>query len=278
MDTSIRIEVPAAIYNQLVRIQENRRQAEGRKPSLSSIILDFCSSCINDEQTSSKNVQSAGNSVQNNAADVQNTRLFQSEENMQKRLTRWEDSLLRWETNLNIRESRLRESLHDFAEQREEIHQARLQMLEEEEELPRKKPLAGPEEIIENKMMSVEIKDKNEKIKKLKETINILEEDLEKAQSAAKPLKEPSSFLSIIKEYWPLILAGAGLLFTYFKNQKSESKKQNELMGKLLESLGKIDSGDKEKLVKKLMDGVKNAEGLNKDSFCRKDDHNSESS
>ena len=77
MDTSIRIEVPAELYNQLVRIQENRRQAEGRKPSLSSIILDFCSSCITNEQKSSKNVQSAGNSVQNNAADVQNSCLLQ---------------------------------------------------------------------------------------------------------------------------------------------------------------------------------------------------------
>lgn len=265
MDTSIRIEVPAAIYNQLVRIQENRRQAEGRKPSLSSIILEFCSSCINDGQTNpanvqtvEKNVQSSSISEQNHAAFAQNARVFQQEEYLQKRLTRWEDSLLRWETNLNIRESRLRESLHDFAEQREEIHQARLQMLEEVEELPRKKPLAGPEEIIENKMMSVEIKDKNEKIKKLKETINILEEDLEKAQSAAKPLKEPSSFLSIIKEYWPVIITGAGILIAYLMNQKSESKKQNKQMEKLLESLGKIDPGDKEKLVKTLVEGVKN--------------------
>lgn len=271
MDTSIRIEVPAAIYNQLVRIQENRRQAEGRKPSLSSIILEFCSSCISDGQTNpanvqtvEKNVQSSSISEQNHAAFAQNARVFQQEEYLQKRLTRWEDSLLRWETNLNIRESRLRESLHDFAEQREEIHQARLQMLEEEEELPRKKPLAGPEEIIENKMMSVEIKDKNEKIKKLKETINILEEDLEKAQSAAKPLKEPSSFLSIIKEYWPVIITGAGILIAYLMNQKSESKKQNKQMEKLLESLGKIDPGDKDELVKTLVDGVKNTQ--NKDS------------
>ncbi|HBG69283.1 MAG: hypothetical protein A2W93_02235 [Bacteroidetes bacterium GWF2_43_63] len=244
MDTSIRIEVPAAIYNQLVRIQEKRRQAEGRKPSLSSIILDFCSSCINDDQTSSKNVQSAGNSVQNNAADVQNTRLFQSEETMLKRLARWEESLSRWEANLTGKENRLKECERDLSVQREEIFQSKLEILDQRD-LSRKAALAGPEEIIENKMMSLEISNKDEKIKRLKETISKLEEDLQKAISAAKPVKETSSFMNIIKDYWPLIVAGAGMLITYFMKQKTESKKQNVQIGQLLKSLEKL--GDVEK-------------------------------
>lgn len=256
MDTSIRIEVPAAIYNQLVRIQENRRQAEGRKPSLSSIILDFCSSCISDEQKSSKNVQSAGNSVQNNAADVQNTRLFQSEEYMLKRLTRWEESLTRWETNLTGKENRLKECERDLSAQREEIFQSKLEILDQREH-SRKEALAGPEKIIENKLMEFEMTNKDKKINELEETINDLEEGHERAIRAAKQENEKSSFMNILKNYWPLIVAGVGILITYFMKQKTDSKKQSIKVEKLLESLGKIDPGDKDELVKALVEGVK---------------------
>lgn len=75
--------------------------------------------------------------------------------------------------------------------------------------------------------------------------------------SAAKPVNEASSFLSILKKNWPVIITGAGILIAYLMNQKSESKKQNKQMEKLLESLGKIDPGDKDELVKALVEGVK---------------------
>jgi hypothetical protein len=254
MDTSIRIEVPAELYNQLVRIQENRRQAEGRKPSLSSIILDFCSSCISVEQTGSKNVQYDGNSVQNNAADVQNTRMFQSEEHMLKRLTRWEECLTRWETNLTGKENRLKECERDLSVQREEIFRSKLEILDQREH-SRKEALAGPEKIIENKLMEFEITNKDKKIKELEETINDLEEGHERAIRAAKQENEKSSFQNIIKEYWPVIITGAGILIAYLMKQKSDSKKQSIKVEKLLESLGKIDPGDKDELVKALVGG-----------------------
>jgi len=266
MDTSIRIEVPAELYNQLVRIQEKRRQAEGRKPSLSSIILEFCSASLKTEQptaenvqNAAKNVQSVGNSEQNSAAHAQNSRVSQLEENMLKRLARWEESLSRWDSSLNLKESRLRNFESDLASQKEEIFSQKLELLDEKER-NRKESLAGPEKIIENKLMELEMTNKDKKIKDLEAIINRLDKDYERAIRTSKQEKDKSSFQNIIKEYWPAIIAGAGVLITCLIQQKSASKKQTMQLEKLLDSLEKIDPGNKDELVKTLVEGVKGSE------------------
>jgi len=57
------------------------------------------------------------------------------------------------------------------------------------------------------------------------------------AENALKPLLK-------IKEIQQQIVVDTWILITCYNNQKSDSKKQSELKGKLLESLGKIDPGD----------------------------------
>ena len=75
-------------------------------------------------------------------------------------------------------------------------------------------------------------------------------------KSLEKPLQEKkvSSFLDKIKEYLPLILAGAGIIGAYLLNKNGDKQKLPSHLEKLESVFKQLDQKDKESLGKILMD------------------------
>jgi hypothetical protein len=271
MKTSIRIEVPDSLYEQLIFKQEKQRQSSGHKPSLASLILDFCKDGlvgkkspdenVHPEQNNiQKNVRREQKNVQNNVHAEQNANILMPDASIEKRLKHWEEHLSRWETSLREKEALLKEKEDDLFEQKEEVFQMKVDLLEHKDKF-RQETLAGPDKIIENRMMSYDLDHKNKKIAELEESLREAKLNYHKAQKLAESQKEKDNTSTIwddIKKYWPAILAGLGIIGAYLVNRKKDKTKLDPHLGKIAEILEQLDPKGKESLGKAMLDFVEN--------------------
>lgn len=276
MKTSIRIEVPDTLYEQLVLKQEKRRQSTGRKPSLASLILGFCENGVSDKKSQEdsvhleqKNVRREQKNVQNNVHpeqknDQNNVRHEQNHNNslqetgIEKHFKHWEDHLSRWETTLRERESFLNEKEKELFEQKEEVYQLKTDLLEQKDKF-RQETLAGPEEVIETRMQAYDLENKNKRIAELEESLKEAKMNFNKALKNAEEQKETQpSFWDNIKQYLPVILGGATLIGLYLMNRNKDKPKLDPQLEKIIKTLDKLDPTGKESLGKAILDFVDN--------------------
>jgi len=285
MKTSIRIEVPENLYEQLVLRQTKKRQSTGHKPSLASLILDFCKDGLNTNKSQEENVHSAQNnvhsaqkngrreqkSVQNNVHLAQNNDLNRThsdqnnsistpESSIERRLKHWEEHLSRWDTSLREKESLLKEKENDLFEQKEEMFQMKVDLLDHKDKF-RQETLAGPDKIIESRMMSYDLENKSKKIAELEESLREVKLNYHKAQKIAESQKEnenTTTFWDDIKKYWPAILAGLSIIGAYLMSRKKNKTKLDPQLGKIAEILEELDPKGKESLGKAMLDLVEN--------------------
>jgi len=281
--TSVRVDVPDSLYEILVSDQEKRRQSSGKKkPSLSSIILEYCGKNNknvpadqnndhyeqrvvhpehNNVRHEQKKVHHNQKSIQNNVQPEQNTSVIPNsslpDTGIEKRLKHWEEHLSRWEASLREKETMLKEKEEDLFDQKEEVYQMKIDLLEQKDNY-RQETLAGPEKIIESRMLSYDLEHKNKKISELEERLKDAELKYHKAQKQAETIKETPSFLDQIKEYWPLILAVLGILGAYLFNHKKDKTKLDPQLETIAKILGKLDPKEKESLGKAILDLVNN--------------------
>jgi chromosome segregation ATPase len=219
--TSVRVDVPDSLYEILVSDQEKRRQSSGKKkPSLSSIILEYCGKnnkyvpadqyndqyeqrVVHPEQINvhpeqnhvrheQKKIQHHQKNIQNNVQLEQNNTVIPNsslpETGIEKRLKQWEEHLSRWEASLREKEAMLKEKEEDIFEQKEDVYQMKIDLLEQKDNY-RQETLAGPEKIIESRMLSYDLEHKNKKISELEERLRDAELKYHKAQKLEIPRK-----------------------------------------------------------------------------------------
>jgi len=152
-------------------------------------------------------------------------------------------------------------------EQKEEVFQMKVDLLEHKDKF-RQETLAGPDKIIENRMMSYDLDHKNKKIAELEESLREAKLNYHKVQKLAESQKEKENSITFwddIKKYWPAILAGLGIIGAYLVNRNKNKTKLDPHLGKIAEILEQIDPKGKESLGKAMLDFVENFQKENTD-------------
>jgi len=248
--TGIRLEVPQDLYERLQTEQEKRRVKTGKKSALATIILEFCSEKLEENENVHSDVQTVQKSVQN--SEYPNSAINKTDSDIEKRLRKWEEQLSLKNKSLQEQERRLKEQEKEIFNEKMEILDLKSKVLDEREKL-QQKTLEGTESIIELKLLQNESKHKDEKIQRLETELSIAKS---KTQRANKDRKEseskPKTIWEQIKPFLPTIAGGLALIAAYFIAQKN---KKPELPPVLKEFVGLFDhlsEEDQKKLGEKL--------------------------
>ncbi|MBI5540309.1 MAG: hypothetical protein HY951_09650 [Bacteroidia bacterium] len=240
--TGIRLEVPQHLYDKLQEEQEYRTPNTGKKPSLASIILDFCNEKLDNNVHEHFNVhESAHNSVATNKTDSK----------LEKQLKNWEEKLAKWDNSLKERERKSKELEKIIYQERMEVMDMRNKVLDEREKVYQN-ALAGSETLVDNKFLHAELKHKDEKIKQLEK---------DQAYDRSKLLRtieknnkeETKSIWDHIKDNLPLIIGGFTLLGAYLLSKKDNKPKLPKEMDGLVNMINQMDEQGKKIIAEKLI-------------------------
>jgi len=248
--TTIRIEVSGEIYQNLISLQEEQKSITHKKPSLSSLILDYFQKGL----TWSKNVQNGGNlsgnseqnRVQNHENNVQNTReVSHLYVQNAKILAEKEEYLHKWE-------HKLREQMHNVHFERNELLDKKAELLEMKEDAIEKNHevpiLRMSIEALELENSNFKELNKNLEKEKLKLSLR-----LEKMESMDNRIQN-SPFEKILP-YAPAIIS---LLGIFILGKKLDNKTDlGSIQTKIQEAMKNLSPKDKEILDKKLEDILK---------------------
>lgn len=240
--TGIRLEVPQHLYEKLQEEQELRTSDTGKKPSLASIILDFCKEKLDNNVHEHFNVhESAHNSGGSNKVDP----------NLEKHLKYREENLVKWDNALKERERKSKELEKIVYQERMEVMDMRNKVLDEREKVYQK-TLEGSEALVDNKLLQAELKQKDEKIRQLEKENNFAKSKL----SGNRVINEKENTKTIwehIKDNLPLILGGFAILGTYLLAKKDSKPKLPAHMEGLSKIFNQMDEKEQKALGEKLV-------------------------
>jgi len=240
----IRVEPSEEMYNALIEIQKNRQQENGRKPALSSLILEFCQIglTINDNnpvQDSIRPYRQAKESLPDKHNKQMDTFYFKSE------------------VALNERVSSLREQENELMEARAEFFQKQNDFIQEKEKFANQ-PHIGTEKIIELAIQKVDIAHKNDTIQ------NLQKENSKNETVILKALKNIENMLqkmdvepTLLDKIIPWIPAAVNLIGFYMINNKLNSSNNVIALPQELQGvLNSLAPEGQEKVTKSLMDAI----------------------
>jgi hypothetical protein len=242
LTTGIRLEVPQHLYEKLQEEQELRTPNTGKKPSLASIILDFCNEKLVNNVHEHFNVrESVHNSGATNKIDSK----------LEKQLKSWEEKLANWDTSLKERERKSKELEKIIFQERMDIMDMRNKVLDEREKVYQK-ALEGSETMVDNKFMQAELKHKDEKIKQLEKEHDFTKSKLLRTQETNNK-EETKSIWEHIKDNLPLIIGGFAILGAYLLAKKDSKPKLPPHMEGLANIFNQMEEKEQKALGEKLV-------------------------
>lgn len=252
--TNIRVEVPHDIYDKLLEVQENRRNKTNRKPSLASIIIDYCSEKFN------PGLQ-AVSGTNNNALQ---THILPAENPVNEKL------LQERETRLMTLERLLIERERIVREHEKDIFAEKMELIEYYTELNEKKELQKShknssadndklEILAEIKVLQSTLSHKEDKIKRLTQELDFIKNKLLTELKTKPGVSEQKTFMEKIKDYLPLIGMAGSVLAAYLIAKKKDKPELPPGLSSLAGIFDTLSESDQKKLGENLK---KHAEGL----------------
>ncbi len=240
--TGIRLEVPQHLYDKLQEEQEHRTPNTGKKPSLASIILDFCNEKLDNNVHEHFNVhESVHNSGATNKIDSK----------LEKQLKNWEEKLAKWDNSLKERERKSKELEKIIYQERMEVMDMRNKVLDERDKVY-KKALEGTEAMVDNKFLNAELKHKDDKIKQLEKEQTYNRNKLLRTIENNNKI-ETKTIWDYIKDNLPLILGGFATLGAYLLAKKEDKPKLPKEMDGLAYMFNQMDEQGKKILGEQLI-------------------------
>ncbi|MEI6766942.1 MAG: hypothetical protein WCM76_15030 [Bacteroidota bacterium] len=253
--TGVRVEVPIELYQTLVEIQQTRWQESGKKPSLSAIIIDLCTSGLD---SASNNTMLGNNEIKNNpnVSLISNRAYIPGE----KRNKQMEQYYCQMDATLNQRALSLRALENELMEARDDFFQKQNEFIIGKE-MSVTKNQAGPEQIIELKMSKIELAHKQQTIETLKKEIannqSIILKSLGNLETSVK--KQEKQAPTIWDHIIPWIPVLVNLIGWYMAMGKINGKADlSGLTGHISEVLKGIDPENRQKVSQTIMDAVQN--------------------
>jgi hypothetical protein len=265
--TGIRLEVEPWLHEILTKEQEQRRQKTGRKQSLSTIIIEFCTKGLT---VSNHIVQNNSCSVQTSDASVQNFQGFvQNKPDVESRIyqtglddiTKLKESLLREQQDLKEKERRLAIKEHEIKERENELTERTRQANQEWNEILDIKGQSQLKNIDKiqlnwlNEQQQKELCDKTETIKKLKQENVQLKEDIIKTLRKIDQQTGKSVILDYIVPFLPSVISIIGFFMT---NRKIDHIQDlSPIQAEIGNLMKKLNETDRQKLSTKLEESLK---------------------
>jgi DNA repair exonuclease SbcCD ATPase subunit len=265
--TGIRLEVEPWLYQVLIEEQEQRRLKTGRKQSLSTIIIEFCTKGLTvfglSVQNKADSVQKNSDSVFNIQGFVQNNHdnnppMYQT--NLYE-IAKLKETLLRQEQELQEKEHRLANKESEIKEKENELVEKSKKTIHEWNEILDNKEKAEQKSLDNIQLkwkfeqQTKELADKTESNKKLKQDNYQLKEDIIRILQKIDQQTEKSIIIDYIVPFLPSIISIIGFFIT---NRKIDNIKEllpvQEEIGNIMK---KLSDTDKKKLSEKLEESLK---------------------
>ncbi|MEI6580023.1 MAG: hypothetical protein WCN92_11270 [Eubacteriales bacterium] len=251
----IRVEVPEEMYRGLVELQELRWQESGKKPALSSVIIDLCQGKLTRD---GQNVQASDDRVQNSVQSFGKLNRSLPEPLPDKRNRQMDEFYTRLEAAQNERALLLRSQENDLMEAREDFFQKQNDFIQEKEKFT-SKSLAGTDQIIELKMLKLEVAQKTETLQALQREIDQNQSSIIKSlKTLEQSAKEPNTGnISMWDKIIPWIPVAVNVVGMYLMYSKLNGK--NDLSGlpqQISDVFKDLDPENKQKVTKTIMDAV----------------------
>jgi hypothetical protein len=267
MATGIRLEVEPWLYNILIKQQEQQRQKTGKKPSLSALILEFCTKglSVSDHvvQNNSRSVQENNDSVQNLQGFVQDDPKKTSEmyEVNLEEISKLKESLLREQQELKDKEHSLANKERDIEERENELTEKAIKAMQEWNELLDSKEQFHQRNIekAEQKWLiekqKTDLTDKIETIKILKQENLQLKKDIIETLQKIDKQTEKSLLLDYIVPFLPSVISIIGFFMT--NRNIDHIQELSPILAEIGNLMKELSETDKQNLAKKLEESLK---------------------
>jgi hypothetical protein len=261
--TGIRLEVEPWLYNILIEEQERQRQKSGRKQSLSSIILAFCTKGLSVSglfvQNKAHSVQKTDDSVQDFEGFVQNhPEMYETNldeiAKLKEAILRQGQELQRKERHLATREQEIKEKEVELVERTQEALRQWNELLDNKEK-SQQVNLDAIRQSLLNEQQKTALSDKTEANRKLKLENIQLKEDIIKTIRKIDRQTEKNILFDYLIPFLPSVISIIGFFVT---NKKIESIQElSPVQTEIGKIMKKLSDADKKNLSTKLEESLK---------------------